>query len=67
MTSPVPDEVPTADAIEQSRDAAETVPDREVPELDQDGPPLEASTADWQEQVTAADPGGDEEDPDRHS
>ncbi|MDO0978159.1 hypothetical protein [Mycolicibacterium frederiksbergense] len=67
MTSPVPDEVPVADAIEQSRDAAETVPDREVPEPDESGPPLEASTADWQEQAVAADPGGDEEEPDRHT
>ncbi|MDZ7887238.1 MAG: hypothetical protein U5N53_32060 [Mycobacterium sp.] len=65
MTSPVPDEVPVEDAIEQSRDATETVPDREVPEPDEGGPPLEASTADWQEQVTAAAPGGDEEDLDR--
>lgn len=65
MTSPVPDEVPVADAIEQSRDAAEAVPDREVPEPGDGEAPLEASAADWQEQTADVDPDGDAEDFDR--
>ncbi|KRD15377.1 hypothetical protein ASE48_29100 [Mycobacterium sp. Root265] len=65
MTSPVPDEVPVADALEQSRDAAETVPDRESPEPDHGAPPLEASAADWQEQTAALDPDADADEFDR--
>jgi hypothetical protein len=67
MTHPVPDEVPVADALEQSRDAVETVPDRESPVLDDDAPPLEASVADWQEQTAALDPDADTDDVDRRS
>jgi hypothetical protein len=65
MTSPVPDEVPVADAIEQSRDAAEAVPDQESPEPDQGVPPLEASDADWQEQTADVDPDAEADELDR--
>jgi len=65
MTGPVPDDVPVADAIEQSRDAAETVADRESPEPGDSAPPLEASPADWQEQAAAVDPDVDADDFDR--
>jgi len=65
MTSPVPDEVPVADAIDQLRDAAETVPDLEAPEPGGGAPPLEASAADWQEQSAAVDLDADADDFDR--
>lgn len=65
MTTPVPDEVPVADALEQSRDAAETVLDQESPEPDEGAPPLEASPADWQEQTAAVDQDADADDFDR--
>jgi hypothetical protein len=65
MTSPVPDEVPVADALEQSRDTAEIVPDQEAPEPDEGAPPLEASAADWQEQTAAVDPDAGADDFDR--
>lgn len=60
MTRPVPDEVPEADAIEQSRDDSEPVSDPEAPDLAGDAPPLEVGTADWQEQATAVDADADE-------
>lgn len=50
-----PDDVPVADAVEQSRPAAENAdlesvdPDERVP-IDEGSPPLEANDADWQEQ-----------------
>ena len=65
MTSPVPDEVPVADAIEQSRDSMAAVPDQESPEHDPGTPPLEASAADWQEQTAAVDLDADTDDSDR--
>lgn len=58
MTRPVPDDVPEADAMEQSRDDAEPVADPEAPDLTADTPPLEVGIADWQEQAATLD--GDE-------
>lgn len=49
----VPDDVPIADALEQDREPSEPVPDAEVAVTDLDGPPLEASDRDWQEQREA--------------
>lgn len=66
MTSQnVPDDVPSADAAEQLRQAAEAVPDEEAPNLGSVGPPMEAPEADWQEQVEDATAGFDTEDSDR--
>ncbi len=58
----VPDEVPEADALEQQREHSEPVPDAEVAVTDVDGPPLEATDPDWQEQreVVTDDSGFDE-------
>ncbi|MEV0670711.1 hypothetical protein [Mycobacterium sp. NPDC050441] len=58
----VPDEVPVADALEQQREQSEAVPDTEAPVSGLDGPPLEATDPDWQEQreVVADDAGRDE-------
>lgn len=44
---PLPDEIPLADAVEQSRPATEP---GDLPVADDDGPPLESSESDWQEQ-----------------
>jgi hypothetical protein len=65
MTSPVPDDVPVADAVEQSRDAVEAVADSESPEPGDGAPPLEASAADWQEQTATVDSDADADDFDR--
>jgi hypothetical protein len=51
----LPDAVPEADAVEQSRDLTEPVPDDENPVTDPDNPPLEAAGADWQEQIESVD------------
>lgn len=68
MTSQeVPDEVPDADALEQSRPASEPVPDPEVPGAGTGEPPLEASGADWQEQSAAEFDTDDDDDYDRRS
>ncbi|MGW0161725.1 hypothetical protein ACWDUN_20690 [Mycobacterium sp. NPDC003323] len=65
MTSePVPPEVPVADAVEQSRDATEQVPDEEAATTagsSLDSPPLEAPAADWQEQSIDAGTGLDDD------
>ena len=47
----LPDDVPVADAVEQQRPASELTPDEEVSAEAGDTPPLEASPADWQEQL----------------
>lgn len=65
MTSPVPDEVPVADAIEQSRDAAEVLSDSEAPPSGDKDAPLEADAADWQEQEAVVDQDDDADDLDR--
>lgn len=57
----LPDDVPVADAVDQQRAAREPAPDEEVSaEVDGD-PPLEATPADWQEQLQTVDldPDGD--------
>lgn len=46
----LPDDVPVADAVEQRR-PVEPVLDEEVFAEPQDEPPLEATPADWQEQL----------------
>lgn len=60
MTRPVPDDVPEADAMEQSRDDAQPVADPEAPDLAADAPQLEVTDADWQEQAVAVDGDADE-------
>ncbi|OBB74813.1 hypothetical protein [Mycobacterium sp. 852014-52144_SCH5372336] len=47
----LPDDVPVADAVEQQRAASEPVLDEEAGVDSQPNPPLEASPADWQEQL----------------
>jgi hypothetical protein len=47
----LPDDVPVADAVEQQRSASEPVPDEEAAAEPPPTPPLEASPADWQEQL----------------
>lgn len=49
----VPDDVPVADALEQQREQADSVPDAEAPVSDLDSPPLEATDPDWREQREA--------------
>ncbi|OBF88647.1 hypothetical protein A5790_21880 [Mycobacterium sp. 852002-51152_SCH6134967] len=49
----LPDDVPVADAVEQQRAASEPVLDEEAGVDSQPNPPLEASPADWQEQLEA--------------
>lgn len=58
----LPDDVPVADAVEQQQRAArEPAPDEEVSAEPRDNPPLEASAADWQEQLETVDLDPDEE------
>ena len=47
----LPDDVPVADAVEQQRTASELTPDEEVSTEPGKDRPLEASAADWQEQL----------------
>jgi hypothetical protein len=47
----LPDDVPVADAVEQQRDASEPAFDEEATAAPPDGAPLEATPADWQEQL----------------
>ncbi|UUO01048.1 hypothetical protein M4D79_20540 [Mycolicibacterium novocastrense] len=47
----LPDDVPEADAVEQQRPASEPVLDEEAAADSDPNPPLEASPADWQEQL----------------
>ncbi|HEX2284762.1 MAG TPA: hypothetical protein VHI10_08060 [Mycobacterium sp.] len=47
----LPDEVPIADAVEQQRTASEPVLDEEAAVEPPEGPPLEATPSDWQEQL----------------
>lgn len=49
----LPDDVPVADAVEQQRAASEPVLDEEAGADSEPNPPLEASPADWQEQLEA--------------
>lgn len=47
-STPFPDEVPEADAVEQTRPAVE--PGEPLPVDDDAQPPLESDESDWQEQ-----------------
>jgi hypothetical protein len=47
----LPDDVPVADAVEQYRSASEPVLDEEAPAEPPTDLPLEAASADWQEQL----------------
>jgi hypothetical protein len=47
----LPDDVPVADAVEQQRTPVEPVPDEEASAEPPAEPPLEATPADWQEQL----------------
>lgn len=51
----LPDDVPIPDAVEQRRDAREQVLDEEASVEPEPDPPLEASPADWQEQLETVD------------
>jgi hypothetical protein len=57
----LPDEVPTADAVEQQRDTTESVADEEASVEPPASPPLEAADADWQEQLETVDLDPDED------
>lgn len=59
MTDSFPDEVPVADAVEQTRAAADVVGD-EDPDPDE-SPALESDSADWQEQREVVDGFDDDE------
>jgi len=62
----LPDDVPVADAVEQSRMPVELVPDEEASAEPPEDVPLEAAPADWQEQLETVelDPELDEADRD---
>jgi hypothetical protein len=47
----LPDDVPVADAVEQTRPAREPALDEEASAEPPDTPPLETAPADWQEQL----------------
>jgi hypothetical protein len=50
-----PDDAPIADAVEQRRAASEPILDEEAVAEPEQRPPLEASPADWQEQLETVD------------
>lgn len=52
----LPDDVPVADAVEQQRTPVDPVPDEEVSAADSVDVPLEATPADWQEQLETVEP-----------
>jgi hypothetical protein len=58
----LPDDVPIADAVEQHRTVSEPAVDEEVVSKPAQDPPLEATPADWQEQLETVelDPEADE-------
>ncbi|OBF30342.1 hypothetical protein A5724_24340 [Mycobacterium sp. ACS1612] len=51
----LPDDVPVADAVEQTRTPTEPALDEEASAEPPDSPPLEATEADWQEQLEVVD------------
>ncbi len=57
-----PDEGPDADALEQSRDVREQVPDDEATVSGRDTPPAEAAPHDWLEQTEDIEIDADEDD-----
>ncbi|MGX9672239.1 hypothetical protein [Mycobacterium sp. HM-7] len=58
----IPDAVPDADAVEQSRDVREQVPDDEAAVSGPDNPPTEAAPHDWLEQTEDIEIDADEDD-----
>jgi hypothetical protein len=58
----MPDAVPDADAVEQSRDVREQVPDDEVAVTGPANPPAEAASHDWLEQTEDIEIDADEDD-----
>jgi hypothetical protein len=46
----IPDEVPVTDAVEQQQEVVEPVAEEESPAETTQGPPLEATEADWRQQ-----------------
>jgi len=61
----LPDDVPVADAVEQQRAASEPVPDEEASAEPPADPPLEATRADWQDQLETVELDPEYEDVDR--
>ena len=61
----LPDDVPVADAVEQQRKPVEPVADEEASAEPPDDVPLEASSADWQEQREAVELDPEFDEPDR--
>ncbi|MUL75024.1 hypothetical protein [Mycolicibacterium sp. CBMA 226] len=59
---PFPDAVPDADAVEQSRDVREYVPDDEATVSGRDAPPPEVAPHDWLEQTEDIEIDADEDD-----
>ncbi|MGX9790240.1 hypothetical protein [Mycobacterium sp. MMS18-G62] len=60
----LPDDVPVADAVEQQRTPVEPVLDEEASAEPPDAVPLEATPADWQEQLEVVELDPDETLPD---
>ncbi len=58
-----PDDVPVADAYEQQRTTVEPVPDEEASAAPPSDVPLEATAADWQEQLETVELDPDEDVP----
>jgi hypothetical protein len=61
----LPDDVPVADAVEQRRTFSDPVPDEEASAEPPDDVPLEATPADWQEQLEPVDLDPDYDEVDR--
>jgi hypothetical protein len=61
----LPDDVPVADAVEQQRTLSDPVPDEEASAEPPDDVPLEATPADWQEQLEPVDLDPDYDEVDR--
>jgi hypothetical protein len=61
----LPYDVPVADAVEQQRAASEPVVDEEAPAEPSPDVPLEAASADWQEQLETVEFDPEYEDIDR--
>jgi hypothetical protein len=64
-SEPLPDDVPVADAVEQTRTPREPALDEEASAEPPDAPPLEATPADWQEQLETVEFDRDDDDLDR--
>jgi hypothetical protein len=61
----VPDDFPVADAVEQQRTSADSVPDEEVSAEPPGEPPLEVTPADWQDQLEPVEFDPEFDEPDR--